>query len=131
MNATVESVFNSYPLAYRTPLLELRGLIYAVAGQLPQVGALEESLKWGQPTYTTIKTKAGSPIRLDRFGEDKIALFFHCQTSLVESFKTLFHGTLAFSKNRAIVIDPHKELPINELSFCIERALTYHLKKEK
>ena len=130
MDSSAESAFNDYPLEYRKPLLQLRELVYAVAAKLPEVGALEESLKWGQPTYTTIETKSGSPMRIDRFGEDRIAIFFHCQTSLVGTFRTMFPDTLEFSQNRAIVLDPHKELPANELSLCIEMALTYHLKKK-
>lgn len=129
MDISVEKVFNSYPVEYRESLMRIRELIYNVASKIPEVGDLEESLKWGQPTYSTVKTKAGSPIRLDRFGQDKIAIFFHCQTSLVDSFRTLFHNNLEFSKNRAIVIEPNKELQTNELALCIEMALTYHLKK--
>lgn len=104
MNASVENVFMNYPVEYREPLLQIRELIYSVASKIPEVGELEESLKWGQPTYSTVKTKAGSPIRLDRFGEDKIGIFFHCQTSLVDSFRILFHSNLEFSKNRAIIM---------------------------
>lgn len=129
MDISVDKVFNSYPVEYREPLMQIRELIYNVASKIPKVGELEESLKWGQPTYSTVKTKAGSPIRLDRFGQDKIAIFFHCQTSLVDSFRTLFHSNLEFSQNRAIVIEPNKELQTNELALCIEMALTYHLKK--
>jgi len=129
MSISVENVFNNYPVEYREPLMQIRELIYDIASKNPEIGELEESLKWGQPTYSTVQTKAGSPIRLDRFGEDKIAIFFHCQTSLVESFRTMFQGNLEFSKNRAIVIDPNKELQTNELALCIEMALTYHLKK--
>lgn len=130
MEENVKNLFESYPDFCREPLLQLRELIYKVASEIPQVGGLKESLKWGQPSYSTIK-RAGSPIRLDRFGEDKIALYFHCQISLVDSFRTLFHSNLEFSDNRAIIIDPNKELPINELALCIEMALTYHLKKKE
>ncbi|MFV0393983.1 MAG: DUF1801 domain-containing protein [Coprobacillaceae bacterium] len=129
MNIEVENVFNSYPIEYREPLLKIRELIYTIASKIPEIGKLDESLKWGQPTYSTLETKSGSPIRIDRFEEDKIAIFFHCQTSLVESFRTLFRDTLEFSKNRAIVIDPNKEMKMNELAICIELALTYRLKR--
>lgn len=129
MDTNVKSVFDNYPVEYREPLLQIRALIYSVASNISEVGELEESLKWGQPTYSTVKTKTGSPIRLDRFGENKIAIFFHCQTSLVSSFQSLFHNRLEFSSNRAIVLEPSETLPVNELSLCIEMALTYHLKK--
>ena len=130
MEDSVYDVFNNYPTEYRDTLFIIRKLIYDIARNIPEVGAIEESLKWGQPTYSTIETKTGTPIRLDRFGADKIAIFFHCQTTLISDFRTLFSSKLEFSKNRAIVLDFNKELPIDELSLCIEMALTYHLKKK-
>ncbi|MBO0473701.1 hypothetical protein IGL98_000313 [Enterococcus sp. DIV0840] len=122
----VATVFEHYPEEYRKPLLALRELIFNTAARLTVVGELEESLKWNQPSYATKVSKSGSPIRIDRFGAEKIVIFFHCQTTLVEEFRALFSDVLDFSKNRAIVIDPEKELPVNELTFCIEQALTYH-----
>lgn len=122
----IENKYNSYPPEYQTPLLRIRQLIYEVASKIPAVGEIEESLKWGQPSY---KSKLGTPIRLDRFDDGKVAVFVHCQTTLIEEFKSLFRETLEFSKNRAIIIDIHKELPISELALFIEKALLYHDKK--
>ncbi len=131
MNESIQNVYDHYPEEYRKPLLQIRELIYTVASEMSGVGELEESLKWGQPTYSTVKPKTGTPIRLDRFGEDKIGIFVHCQTSLIENFRQLFGNALEFTDNRGIIIDPKKKLPIKELSFCIGMALTYHLKKSK
>lgn len=125
-DVSVATVFERYPEEYRKPLLAIRDLIFVTAANLTVVGELEESLKWHQPSYATKVSKSGSPIRVDRFGDEKIAVFFHCQTTLVEEFRALFSDVFEFSKNRAIVIDPEKELPVNELTFCIEQALTYH-----
>ena len=119
-------VFDHYPEEYKKNLLTLRELIFDTAASLTVVGELEESLKWNQPSYATKVSKSGSPIRIDRFGAEKIAIFFHCQTTLVEEFRALFSDVVEFSKNRAVVIDPRKEFPDNELAFCIEQALTYH-----
>lgn len=128
-DTNVAAIFEHYPERFRKPLLALRELIFTTASEIAIVGELEESLKWNQPSYATKVTKAGSPIRIDRFGSENIALFFHCQTTLVEEFRALFSDVFEFSKNRAIVLDPEKELPVNELAFCIERALTYHKKR--
>lgn len=125
-STAVSDVYENYPLEYRTPLLALRQLIYDRAKDIDDVGTVEESLKWGQPSYVV---KKGTPIRLDRFGEDKIAMLFHCQTTLIETFRNLFSEDLEFSKNRAIILDPKKELPVAQLSICIEIALTYHKNK--
>lgn len=125
-NKNVAITFERYPERFQKPLLELRALIFETAASISAVGELEESLKWSQPSYATKASKSGSPIRIDRFGDEKIALYFHCQTTLVEEFRALFSEVFEFSKNRAIVLDPDKELPKKELAFCIEQALTYH-----
>lgn len=124
-NISVDNTFMEYPVQYRKRLLELRELIFETGDRIDKTNKIEESLKWGQPSYTC---KGASPIRIDRFEKDKIAMFFHCQTTLVETFRKLFANDLVFSKNRAIVLDPKKELPVEELKICIEMALTYHNK---
>jgi hypothetical protein len=124
-NIDVDDTFMEYPLLYRKRLLELRELIFDTGERIDKTNKIEESLKWGQPSYTC---KGASPVRIDRFEKDKIAMFFHCQTTLVETFRKLFANDLMFSKNRAIVLDPKKELPVEELKICIEMALTYHNK---
>ncbi|MGI9414318.1 MAG: hypothetical protein ACR2PM_11650 [Hyphomicrobiales bacterium] len=49
----VRAVFDSYPKQTRDRLLALRGLILDTAARTEGVGALEETLKWGQPSYLT------------------------------------------------------------------------------
>src|SRR5260370_37333640 len=62
----VEAVFSAYPEPLRAKLLALRRLIFATAKATEGVGALQETLKWGQPSYLTPATGSGSTIRLDR-----------------------------------------------------------------
>ncbi len=129
MDPEVDSIFQSYPERYRKPLMQLRGLILDTANKTPGVGELEETLKWGQPSYVTKQSKSGSTVRIDRFGKDKIAIFFHCKTTLVDTFRTIFPDKFVFSKNRAIVLDPSGPWPEKELKMCVEMALTYHKNK--
>lgn len=121
----VKRKFDGYPSVKREALLELRQLIFDIARELSSGGSIIESLKWNQPSYAM---KKGTPIRLDTFGEDKIALFFHCQTHLIEQFREMFQGDLDFSKNRAIILDPTQPLPMDDLRVCIQMGLTYHRK---
>ena len=58
-------------------------------------------------------------------------MYFHCQTNLVDSFRTLFPDVLSYEKNRAIVFEENERVPVNELRTCISMALTYHLTKKK
>jgi hypothetical protein len=131
-NATVDAVFDAYPKPVRTKLMALRRLILDTAKATKGVGALEEALKWGQPSYLTPETGSGSTIRIDRVKSDKnqVAVFFHCQTDLVDTFRELY-PKLSYSGNRAILLDADKELPEDALRHCVGLALTYHLRKRK
>ena len=130
--AAVKTVFAAYPAPVKAKLLALRQLIFDTAKATNGVGALEETLKWGQPSYLTPETKSGSTIRIDQVkpDADRVAIYFHCQTNLVETFRELY-PQLAYSGNRAILLDASGKLPEAELRHCVGLALTYHLGKRK
>ncbi|EGI73752.1 hypothetical protein PL71_07440 [Pseudoalteromonas distincta] len=121
MNTEIENIFNNYPEIVKSKLIKLRELIYTVA-QEQNLGAVEESLKWGEPSYNTIN---GSPIRVG-FKGSSCYLFFHCQSKLVSTFRELYSHTLTFEGNRAIVLNSEKPLPEHPVKECIKLALTYH-----
>jgi hypothetical protein len=130
--STVEAVFDDCPAPARTKLKALRRLILDTAKTTKGVGRVEEALKWGQPSYLTPETGSGSTIRIDRVksASNQVAVFFHCQTDLVETFRELYPG-LSYSGNRAILLDAGAKLPEAELRHCVALALTYHLRKRK
>ena len=125
-NQNIADIFTNYEEPFKSSLLEIREVIFQVAKKLDGVGEITESLKWGQPTYSTLHTKSGTPIRIDKFDDKNIGIFFHCQTTLIEQFREIFAQKLKFSDNRAILLDPTKPLPLSELEFCISSALVYH-----
>lgn len=127
----VARVFESYPAALRRRLLRLRALIFDTAAGLG-VGPLEETLRWGEPAYVTT-TGSGSTIRINRRRQNprQYAMYFHCRTSLVDTFRTAFPGTFTFEGSRAIVFDEGDRVPVRELAVCIETALTYHRKTSR
>jgi hypothetical protein len=126
----VASKFESYPPKARKAMLALRALILATARGTPGAGEIEETLKWGEPAYAT-KNGAGSTIRIDWKPKDPshYAMYFHCQTSLVSTFRTLFPNDFVFEGNRALVFDLGKRIPTPSLAFCVAAAFTYHLNK--
>ena len=130
-NPAVAQAFDAYPPTMRRKLLRLRSLILETAAVTDGVGAVEETLKWGEPAYLTSQTKSGSTIRLGwkKSKPSQYAIYFNCSTNLVETFRTLFPVKLHFEGNRAIVFDEDAKLPARELSFCIAAALTYHQRK--
>ena len=130
----VAAVFAAFPPALRARLLDLRRLIFETAAGLPEVGPLQEALRWGDPAYLTTQTRSGSPIRINRrkASSSEYAMYFQCQTSLVETFRTLFGNELRFEGSHAIVLDLEGPTPSREtLAFCVEAALTYHARKKR
>jgi hypothetical protein len=131
-NQDVAEKFFNYPKKTKEKLLEIRDIIFQVSNETKEIGNLEEVLRWNQPSYLTKETNSGSIIRIDKHKkEDKIAVFFHCQTNLVSNFKKKFKENLDFEGNRAIILDIEKKLPKKILKECIEDALTYKLRNEK
>ena len=128
----VAAVFSAYPKPLQTKLKALRRLILDTARTTNGVGALEETLKWGQPSYLTTATKSGSTIRIDRVKAvpGQVALYFHCQTDLVETFRELYPA-LRYGGNRSILLGEEDAVPEAALRHCVALALTYHLRKRK
>ena len=129
----VADKFASYPNHVRPQLLFLRELIFDVASNLPEVGVLQETLKWGEPSYVTHETKSGSTCRIDwkKSTPDHYYMYFNCKTRLVDTFKDIYGPTFSYGGNRSIIFDVDAEPPVDELSDCIAMALTYHLSKKR
>jgi len=88
-NPEVAAVFKSYPRNMREKLMFLRQLILDTAAVTKGVGEIEETLKWGEPSYLTPKTKSGSTIRIDwkKSQEEEYAMYFKCTADIVTAFK--------------------------------------------
>ncbi|MFD2205302.1 DUF1801 domain-containing protein [Kiloniella antarctica] len=127
----VELCYKNYPERVRGKLLSLRDLILETAGLTEGVGKIEEALKWGQPSFLTPETKSGSTIRIDQTKADngQYAIYFHCQTNLVDRFRELYPQEMTYGGNRSIIFDQDDEVPTAALQHCIAMALTYHLNK--
>lgn len=129
----VAAVFDAYPQALQKQLLALRQLIFETAAKTPHVGALQETLKWGQPSYLNRQPNTGTTLRIDqlRTRAGYYGIYFHCQTTLVDTFKTLFPNTFRYEGSRAIIFHQDETVPTQALSHCIAWALTYHLNQKR
>lgn len=127
-NAAVAEFFDSYPKHMRKKLLFLRQLVIETASETEGISTVEETLKWGEPSYLT---KSGSTIRIDwkKAKPHQYAMYFHCQTKLVDTFKELYRDKFKFEGNRAIVFNENEDIPVDELKHCILLSLTYHSRK--
>jgi hypothetical protein len=131
MPADVAKIFASYPFEIRTKLKEVRRLIFEVAKTNAGVAPLRETLKWGVPAYLPAKPRTGSTIRLGwkRAAPQHCTVYFHCQTTLIGTFRTLFADEFAFEGNRALLLKLAGPLPRVPLAACVAMALTYHRNK--
>lgn len=127
----VAKVFDAYPDTIRTKLMTLRTMILETAASMNSVGPIKETLKWGQPSYLTAESSTGSTIRIDRVKpeDDRVAMYFHCQTDLVETFRELYPTQMEYGGNRSILFDGAAKVPEKALRHCIGLALTYHARK--
>lgn len=127
-NPQVAKVFNNYPPHIRQKLMYLRQLVLDTASECKVADILEETLKWGEPSYLA---KTGSTVRMDwkSSAPEHYAMYFHCQTRLVDTFKELYSDKLKFEGNRAIIFHQDDEIPVDEVKHCILLSLTYHDRK--
>ena len=128
-NPKVNEKFKSYPAHIRPKMKALRKLILESAEELSEVVELEETLKWGEPSYLN---KYGSTIRMDWKAKtpEQYAIYFKCTSKLVTTFKEVFPEEFQFEKNRAIVFNLNEKVPEKPLKKCIKAALIYHKVKQ-
>lgn len=131
-NPDVAAVFDSYPPNIRDKLMFLRQLILDTASATQGVGELEETLKWGEPSYLTPATKSGSTIRIDwkESQTNQYAMYFKCTANLVVAFKEKYPTEFNYGGSRSIIFNVGDEIALKELRNCISLALTYHRNKK-
>lgn len=127
-NIMVEEVFKQYPKHIQSRILVLRRLILDTAIETEGIDHVEETLKWGEPSYIA---KKGSTIRIGwkQSSPDQYAMYFNCNTRLVDTFKEVYRDIFNYEGNRAIVFAVNDKIPLDELKQCIVLALTYHTRK--
>ena len=125
----VELVFKNYPKPIRKKMTNLRRLVIEAAKGIDGLSNLEETLKWGEPSYLT---KHGSTVRIDwkKNKPDQYAIYFQCTSRLVTTFKLAYNERFSYEGTRAIVFQLDNELPEKELKNCITAALRYHKVKK-
>ncbi len=123
-NKNVLKLIEHHTAAIRKTLLSVRQMIKQVAAEIDDNNGVEETIKWSEPSYVT---KNGSTIRINRYKEtSKVALYFNCQSRLVETFREIYGDCFEYEANRAIILKTEQPLLENELLHCIQLALTYH-----
>lgn len=124
-----KEVFKNYPKSVQTQMYQLRELVLSTAREIEGLDKLEETLKWGEPSYLT---KHGSTVRMDwkKKSPDQYAMYFSCSSKLVPTFRKLYSEIFTFEGDRAIVFELDDKISELELTHCIMLALTYHKIKD-
>jgi hypothetical protein len=129
-NPEVETKFQSYPKEVKPKLNHLRKLIIETATEIEDIEEIEETLKWGEPSYLV---KKGSTIRIDWKSKTphQYAMYFKCTSKLVPTFKEVYGDLFKYEKNRAILFNLDDKVPETALKKCIGSALKYHSVKNQ
>ena len=127
-----DDLFKHHSSLLRSALLDMRKIILDVAQSIEGVGPIEEALRWGQLSFITTRTKSGSTIRIDALRSDpnKYAVYVHCQSGLIDDFRTRYPKQMTYIDQRSIEFTVGEPLPMAELKHCISLALTFHLRKK-
>lgn len=129
MKPEIQNKFAAYPVEAQRQLEAVRRLIFTVADE-NALGAVEETLKWGEASYLV---KGGTTIRIDwkRKDPDVVKVYFHCQTTLIETFKEIYRNEFEYEGKRAIVIPLDSDVGEGPLGHCLQMALKYHSLKHR
>jgi hypothetical protein len=120
-----EAKLATYPDLVGSKLQYLRELVIETAKEIPEITHLEETLKWGEPSFLT---KTGSTLRMDWKNKtpNQYQMYFKCTSRLVETFRLVFGQLFEYEKSRAIIFQLDQEIPVRELKKCIRATLMYH-----
>lgn len=125
-----EAKLASYPDFVRDKMLYLRQLVVETAEEISDIKEMEETLKWGEPSFLT---KNGSTLRMDWKDKapDQYAMYFKCTSRLVETFKLVYGKQFEYEKSRAIIFQLNQKVPVSEIKACIKATLLYHTVKNE
>lgn len=129
-NLAVARTFQGYPNDVRKKLLDLRKLILEVGKELKEHGSIEETLKWGEPSYLITEPRVGTTVRIHwlKSKPNQIGMYFNCQTTLIQDFKNKFGNQFNYEGKRALIFDRNGAVPLKAVKECVRMGLTYHLK---
>ena len=124
----VLSVIETYPKEMQEKVIYLRTLILEVCEENPEIGAIEETLKWKEPSYISAH---GSTLRIawHKKRPKSYGVYFNCKSKLISTFRELFVDKFRFEGNRAIIFTLEEDILEKELKYIILLTLTYHKRK--
>lgn len=125
----IDAVIGKWSAPARIRFTALRKTLHDVAARA-EVGELTEALKWGQPSWLPAKPRVGSTLRCGWHASDpeRFNLYVHCQTTLVETMRTLYPKAFDYDGQRALRMSLTDPAPMEAMEHCALLTLTYHRK---
>ena len=130
MSLDILNQIDRWPETAQQHLLALRALFHEVA-QDAGIGPLDESLKWGQPSWRPRKARMGTTLRLNWSPDAPahLAAYVDCKTDLASQMSTRFPGQFHYAGRRAMsfaLAQPMPEAALRQLALL---TFTYHRAK--
>lgn len=123
----VKAAYAAFPAPQRALADMLRDLVLEVARETPGVGEIVETLKWGQPTFQTVRPKSGTPLRIGMTKDGGVGLYVHCTTTVIRDYAATFPDSDRIDGNRGVLFKTKDDIAPDRLRLLIRHALTYHL----
>lgn len=124
---SVQFCIARWPAPAQARFAELRVIVHRVAQQA-EIGTLTETLKWGQPSWRAARPRVGSTLRCDwrDTNPNRLSLYVHCQTKLVETMRSLYPKAFAYKGRRALHMPLDQPMPSEAVDHCALLTLAYH-----
>ena len=121
-------ILSAWPREARAAFIALRALCHDAAGAAG-VGALEESLKWGQPAWRPLRPRTGATLRAlwRDAAPDTLALYVDCKTDLAARMQVVYPAL--GNDGRRTIETPLHPLPADALHHLAAMTFTYHLNR--
>ncbi|MEM7520466.1 MAG: hypothetical protein AAF307_05460 [Pseudomonadota bacterium] len=129
---TVLTRLRSWPDAARAAFQTCRAIFHAVADEA-KLGALEESLKWGQPAWRPKRPRTGATLRMswDPATPEHLLLFVDCKTDLAARMQHLYPDLPVNDGRRQMAVSLEQALPSQALRHLAEMTFAYHLDRRR
>ena len=109
-----------------------REMFHTIAAQAG-IGTLDETLKWGQPSWRPIKPRTGATLRMDWDADspDRLSFYVDCKTDLAARMRDIYPDLPLNDGQRHLAIDIRAPLPEQAVSHLAEMTFSYHRAKRQ
>lgn len=129
-NSAFLECLTRWPAPAQSVIWTCRTLFHRIA-QENNIGVLDETLKWGQPSWRPRRARTGSTLRMNwsPASPDQMSFFVDCKTDLAARMATLYPTPFSNDGRRRLDMSLALPLPEQALAHLAEMTFTYHLRR--